>query len=350
MNKKLIILLFCFIIFISSGHSVVAFGPSSSELYNGIDVSEWQGNIDFSDVKQSGIDVVYIKSSQGDNYIDPYFNQHYQNAKANGLKIGFYHFLTAFTEDEAIEQARFFVSVINNYSADCRLAMDFEEFGNLSVSEINNISLAFLNTVTELTNKEVVIYSDAYNARNTFSRDLASQFPVWVADYGVDEPENGNWSSWIGFQYTNQGIIPGISGYVDRDYYTNEIFLSDSSTINVENTPTPSVNDNYIIVQRGDTLSQIAEMYNTSYEYLAQINNISNPNLIFVGQRIYVPSLDNSNVNDTSHILYIVKSGNTLTGISRLYDVSIQSIVELNDISNPNLIFAGQILRIPVIN
>ena len=90
--------------------------------------------------------------------------------------------------------------------------------------------------------------------------------------------------------------------------------------------------------------------YNTSYQYLAKINNISNPNLIFVGQRIYVPTLESSNKGDTSHILYVVKRGNTLTQISTLYDVSIQSIVDLNDIANPNLIFAGEILRIPTIN
>ena len=90
--------------------------------------------------------------------------------------------------------------------------------------------------------------------------------------------------------------------------------------------------------------------YNTSYQYLAKVNNISNPNLIYIGERIYIPSIDNSDLHDTSHMLYIVKRGNTLSQISRLYDVSIVSIADLNHIINPNLIFAGQILRIPVIN
>lgn len=347
MNKKLLILLFAIIVFFSSS-CVLAFEPSSPELHNGIDVSEWQGNIDFAEVKQAGIDVVYIKSSQGSNYVDPYFNEHYENAKANGLNIGFYHFLTAYTEEEAIEEARFFVSVINNYSSDCRLAMDFEEFGDLSVSEINEISMVFLDTVTSLTNKEVVIYSDAFNARDVFGPELASKYPVWVADYYVAEPANGNWSSWIGFQYTNQGEIPGISGYVDRDYFTDEIFLSDSSPVNVDNLPKPSTNENYIYVQRGDTLSAIAEMYNTSYLYLAKINNIPDPNLIYVCQKIYVPNLDDSALNDTSHVLYVIKYGNTLNMISKLFGVSLQSIIDLNGIVNPNLIFAGEILRIPV--
>ena len=352
MNKKLFLILCLFIccIIVSSFEKVLAFPASSSEIYDGIDVSEWQGNIDFAEVKASGIDIVYIKSSEGTNYIDPYFRSHYEDAAVNDLNIGFYHFLTASNVQEAKAEARFFSSVVNGFDSDCRLAMDFEVFDGLSVEEINNISFAFLSEVQNLTGKEVVVYSDAFNARETFSSSLASEYPVWVAEYGADEPEDGNWPTWFGFQYTNQGRIPGISTYVDRDFFTSDIFLSDNSTINVPDTSQPETNNNFVIVKRGNTLSQIALQYNTSYQYLAKINNISNPNLIFVGERIYVPTLTSSTKGDTSHVLYVVKRGNTLTQISRLYNVSIQSIVELNEIANPNLIFAGEILKIPTIN
>lgn len=69
--------------------------PSSEPRYQGVDVSDWQGYIDYRQVRESGIEVVYIKSSQGRNIKDPYFDINYENAKANGLKVGFYHFLTA---------------------------------------------------------------------------------------------------------------------------------------------------------------------------------------------------------------------------------------------------------------
>ena len=307
-------------------------------------------HLDFAEVKASGIDIVYIKSSEGDRYIDPYFRSHYNSAKENDLNIGFYHFLTATTETEAITQARFFSSVVNGLDSDCRLAMDFEVFDELGLSEINDISLAFLTEVENLTGKEVVIYSDAFNARTTFNNRLSSRYPIWVAEYGASEPSDGNWSTWIGFQYTNQGKVSGISSFVDRDYFTPDILLSDNSTITVPNSSIPSVNTDFVIVKRGDTLSQIALKYNTSYQYLAKINNIQNPNLIFVGERIYVPTLPTSNVRDTSHVLYVVKHSNTLTQISRLFGVSIDSIVQLNNIRNPDLIFAGEILRIPTIN
>ena len=278
MNKKLILIVCLFLacIFVSSFEKVLAFPASSGKLYNGIDVSEWQGNIDFAEVKSSGIDIVYIKSSEGNSYIDPFFKTHYNQAKQNGLNIGFYHFVTAKTEDEAITEARFFASVINGLDVDCRLAMDFEVFDGLSVREINNISIAFLSELENLTGKDVVIYSDAYNARVTFSSRLASRYPIWVAEYGSTEPANGNWSTWIGFQYTNQGRISGISSFVDRDYFTEDIFLSDNNTITVPNTPAPSVNTDFVIVKFGDTLSEIALKYNTSYQYLAKINDIAN--------------------------------------------------------------------------
>ena len=148
--------------------SVFATTASSNQIYEGMDVSNWQGYIDYNRVKNAGIDIMYIKSSQGNNIIDSYFKINYNNAKINGLKVGFYHFLTATNEREAIEQAEFFASVISNTSPDCKLAMDFEVFGDLSVEEINDISVAFLERVKAITGKEVIVYSDTYAAANIF--------------------------------------------------------------------------------------------------------------------------------------------------------------------------------------
>ena len=340
----LVVFLFCF------GMESQAFLPSSSATYNGIDVSEWQGQINFEGVKNSGIEVVYIRASEGYGYKDPDALRNYEGAKQNGLKVGFYHYLTAMNEEEALVQAEFFVSVVKGLQVDCRLAMDFEYFGDLSVDEINSISRAFLSEVKRLSGKETVIYSDAYNAKFTFSEELAQDYPIWVADYDVSEPGDGNWNSWVGFQYTDAGDIGGISGNVDRDYFTDGIFLEDSSSVPTDTVKDPENTSSYIIVQSEDTLSQIASQYNTSYQYLAKINDISNPNLIYVGQKIEVPNLKTSDINDTSHKLYIVKWGDTLSALSVKFGVTIDSIVNLNNIANPNLIYVGEILRIPTIN
>lgn len=87
-------LVFAFLLF-ANINMTYAITPSSNPQYQGIDVSDWQGYINYAQVRESGIEVVYIKASQGSNIKDPYFDINYENAKANGLKVGFYHFLTA---------------------------------------------------------------------------------------------------------------------------------------------------------------------------------------------------------------------------------------------------------------
>lgn len=330
---------------------VFAFPPSDEKIYQGIDVSEWQGRINFKEVAESGIEVVYIRASEGTSYIDPYFMDNYRGAKENGIRVGFYHFLTATTTEEAEREAKFFVSNIKGLEPDCKLAMDFEVFNGLGREEINRISKVFLEKVEELSGKECVIYSDASNARDVFDEELAKKYPIWVADYFVDEPaNNGKWDSWVGFQYSDKGRIKGISGNVDRDRFTGGIFLSDTSSIPNDTTSNPEQNFKEIVIKRGDTLSKIAKEYNTSYQYLAKINNISNPNRIYVGEKIKVPVLEDEKIHDTSHRLYIVKRGDTLTKIAREYRLTVKEIVELNDISNPNRIYVGEILRVSTIN
>ena len=120
---------------------------------------------------------------------------------------------TARDTQEAIREAQHFVSVISGTSPDCRLCMDIEDISGLSISTVNDIAFAFLQEVERLSGKEVVIYANASTARNILSPDLAEQYPIWVANYGVNEPEdNGKWDSWVGFQYTSTGSIAGING------------------------------------------------------------------------------------------------------------------------------------------
>lgn len=350
MVKKIFSIILLIVILMSM-IPVFAFPPSDEKIYQGIDVSEWQGRINFKEVAESGIEVVYIRASEGTSYIDPYFMDNYRGAKENGIRVGFYHFLTATTTEEAEREAKFFVSNIKGLEPDCKLAMDFEVFNGLGREEINRISKVFLEKVEELSGKECVIYSDASNARDVFDEELAKKYPIWVADYFVDEPaNNGKWDSWVGFQYSDKGRIKGISGNVDRDRFTGGIFLSDTSSIPNDTTSNPEQNFKEIVIKRGDTLSKIAKEYNTSYQYLAKINNISNPNRIYVGEKIKVPVLEDEKIHDTSHRLYIVKRGDTLTKIAREYRLTVKEIVELNDISNPNRIYVGEILRVSTIN
>ena len=331
------------------GKTGLAFGPSSELLYDGIDVSQWQGNINFEAVSQSGIEVVYIKSSEGYS-VDPYFETNYKKATDAGLKVGVYHYVTATTVEEAQSEAAFFVSNLEGKTIDCRLAMDFEYFGNLSRNQINEIGLAFLQTVESLSGKEVVVYSDTSNAINIWDETIA-QYPLWVAEYGVESPQaNGTWLDWVGFQYSDTGIISGIDGSsVDLDYFTDGIFLSDVSTpvssVPEEQKPSnPSESSTLVTtytVQSGDTLSEIAARYGTTVNELMSLNGISNPNLIYPGEVLRI----RGNVSG-SVATYTVQSGDTLSEIAARYGTTVNRLVSLNGISNLDLIYPGEVLRI----
>lgn len=340
--KKLCIITVICIIAVST--KVLAIGPASNTIYQGIDVSEWQGEINFQQVANSGIQIVYIKSSEGTSYIDPYFETNYQKARENNLKVGVYHYVIARNIEEAEQEATFFSSVISGKEIDCRLAIDFESFGELSVEQINQISLAFLRKLQQLTEKEMVVYSNTNDARNIFNQELANQYPLWVAEYGTEEPGyNGKWNVWIGYQYTDRGIINGIRGYVDRDQFTKEIFLSDSSAIPNNTGIDPNNSNITYIVQSGNTLKQIASMYGTTVENIVRLNNIQNQNLIYIGQELIIP-----NVNEKTSTIqtYTVQRGDTLNKIAVRYGTTVENIVILNNITNPNLIYPGETLTI----
>ena len=232
--------------------------------------------------------------------------------------------------------------------------MDYEVFGGLSVEETNEIARAFLETTKRLTNKEVIIYSDLSNAQSRFSRELAENYQLWIAYYSGTERLEGlrtNWDNYIGLQYTDRGRVNGINGAVDRDNFTEEIFLDESTQVPQIENPTEITNTQTIsyTVQRGDTLFAIARRYGTTVDEIANINSIANPNLIYPGEVLKIPTnstTEGEETRGTGDIIYTVQRGDTLSKIVREYNVSVAHIVELNDIENPNLIFPGQKLRI----
>lgn len=330
-------------LFFAFGSAVLAIEPSSDVIYDGIDVSEWQGNINFKKVKESGIKVVYIRAGQGFNYEDAKFERNYEEAKKQGLKVGAYHYVTAKNEEEAKKQAKFFVSLIGNKEIDCKLAMDYEYFSDLSKGEINKVAITFLREVQSLSGKEVIVYSDAYNASNTFEGEV-TDYPLWIAEYGVEQPENnGDWKYWEGFQYTDIGRVSGISGNVDKDKYTEDILLEDNTKIPSVEKPEHKTEDRIIYkIKWGDTLTGIAKTYNTTVRNLVEINNIKNPNLIYAGETIVVSY---NHINSTRKT-YKVKWGDTLSEIAIKYNVTVEYLVEVNKIRNPNLIYVGETLII----
>ncbi len=347
MIKKLVCILIVSIavLITITSKPTLAFGPSSNTIYKGIDVSEWQGDIDFKKVKEAGIEIVYIRAGQGFTYEDEKFERNYTEAKKNGLKVGVYHYVTARSEEEARTQARFFASMLTNKTIDCKLAMDFEYFPGLTKSEINKISLAFLKELEKVYGEKTIVYSNAYNASSTFNKEVA-KYPLWIAQYEVSEPENdGTWKSWQGYQYTSSGRVNGIDGNVDRDEYTKDILLDKKVTIPPVEKPEYKGEDRIVyLIKPGDTLSEIAQKYNTTVAHLVEINQIDNPNLIYIGDKIIVSC--NCNEGKKVERTIKIKPGDTLSEIAQEYNTTVKDLVRINNIENPDLIYSGAILRV----
>ena len=130
----------------------------------------------------------------------------------------------------------------------------------------------------------------------------------------------------------NRVLLAGINSWINK---------SDVEIISVSSAPIQSPATNTYTVRSGDTLSSIAAKFGTSYQTLASLNGISNPNLIYVGQVLRV----NGSANAGS-VYYTVRAGDNLSSIASRYGTSYQSIASLNGLANPNLIYAGQTLKI----
>lgn len=206
----------------------LALSPDSDRLYDGIDVSVYQGEIDFDEVKRAGIKVVYIRAGYGVGNEDEFFRRNTEGAREAGLRFGFYFYVTARTPYEAELQGRYFASLISGTGYDCRPAMDFEEYSGLSHMEIRQIGLSFIRALEERTRHLPLLYTDAYAASLVWGSDF-SRYPLWVADYGPVEPDvTGNtWKGWAGFQYSDSGHVSGIDDRVDLDKFTRAVFLTE---------------------------------------------------------------------------------------------------------------------------
>ena len=341
--KRILSFLLVLLVMISASVlHVSAISADTDEVFSGIDVSVYQGDIDFEQVKNSGIEVVYIRAGYGFSVTDPKFEENYTNATKAGLKCGAYYFVTARNTEQAYLQATRFAELISGKTFAARPAMDFEEFGSLGKNGINIVGLAFMQKLRELTGIVPILYTDAYNASETWDWNFA-QFPLWVADYSAEEPyvTSNIWQSYAGFQYSDRGEIPGIYGNVDLDRFTSSVFLNGANEV----TPTKSPDAIRYTVKRGDTLWGIAKKFGVTVSAVVNANNIRNPNLIYVGEVFIIPHM--TSAESFGYTLYTVRRGDTLWGISRNFGTSINSIVTLNGIENPNLIYAGEVFKIP---
>ena len=187
----------------------------------GIDVSKWQGNIDFEKVKSAGASFVMIRigsqrQSGNDIYIDEYFKENIKKAHDAGLKVGVYFYSTATTKDEAIRHANWVIKILDGESLDLPIAFDWENWANfntykISFYDLNSISESFIKEV-EANGYKGMLYSSKFYLETIWTNKNNS--PVWLAHYTNKTDYKGDYVIW---QSCNNGKIDGISGNVDID-------------------------------------------------------------------------------------------------------------------------------------
>lgn len=184
----------------------------------GIDVSNNNGAIDFNKVKNSGVEVVYIKATEGISFTDAYLKTNYDKAKAVGLKVGFYHFLR---KNNPVAEAKYFLQATSGLEADCIYICDIEG-GNWDVSQASNAVRQFADYLLGQ-GKQVGIYTGDYFYRDNLNSTV-NDLPLWVANYGASKPMASNYAGW---QYSEKGQVPGISTNVDINEFREDILIQE---------------------------------------------------------------------------------------------------------------------------
>ncbi len=183
---------------------------------NGIDVSQWQGDIDWKAVKSAGIEYAILRAGYGREISqkDTCFDKNYAGCKAAGIPCGAYWYSYATSEEEAKKEAAVCIEVLKGKQFEYPIYYDVEEKRILSLGKdkVSAIINAFCGEL-EKDGYFVGVYMSAYPLGNLTSKDVRSRYAVWVAHYGVIKPcYSGAYGIW---QKSSNGTITGIAGNVD---------------------------------------------------------------------------------------------------------------------------------------
>ena len=196
---------------------------SQSSGNRGIDVSKYQGNIDWGAVAASGINFAIIRvgyrgSSSGALVQDPYFKKNISGATKAGIKVGLYFFTQAVNEAEAVEEASMAMSLASGYKVTYPIFIDTESASNgrangLSKSARTAVVKAFCQTIRNGGYKAGVYASKSWYA-NQLNASALNGYCIWVAQYNSSCTYSGKYDMW---QYSSKGSVSGIKGNVDMN-------------------------------------------------------------------------------------------------------------------------------------
>ena len=308
-------------------------------MLKGIDISKWQAGIDLSKIDT---DFVICKATEGVGYTDKNCDSFYQQAKSLGKKLGVYHFARPDLGNTAAAEADWFIKETKGYHKEAMLILDWES-GDLTNSRW---AKAWLDRVYEKTGVKPLIYMSAsVLKRADWSSVANADYGLWVASYGTNDGTAQKsvfnnyplkyWSFYALWQYTSKGRLNGYNGNLDLNYFSGNSSAWDKYA---GGKPSTSTSTSKPLEKSVEELAKevIAGKYGngdarkkalgTRYdEVQARVNKI-----LGVNNKVY----------------YTVQKNDNLTKIAKKYGTTVNQLVAWNNIANPNLIYAGQKLRV----
>jgi GH25 family lysozyme M1 (1,4-beta-N-acetylmuramidase) len=342
-----------------------------------IDVSRHQQFINWPFVA-ANIQAAMIKIGGSDDglYTDSKAVTNAIGARSAGMAVGFYYFLGGVhTIAEEVQQIKNSINEIGGLRPGEPFALDWEK------RRAGHDEVGYLTAIVEALIRggmpSPFIYMNLNYVRTQNWINLVNRgCPLWVAAWGDNDdipetqeiPSSDEWKQWDMWQYTSISNVPGIAGRVDQNEFRGDVErfktfggrsgLSVPESVNVATPIPPQNNITEYTVIAGDTLSGIAPRYGVSWQQLYALNRdrISNPNKIYVGQKLRTPGASMAPATQPQHPApapheHIVQNGENLSVIAAKYGLpSWQTLYDLNAAiigNDPNLIKPGQRLRLP---
>lgn len=318
-------------------------------ILRGIDVSRWQGNINWNLVKESGISFAILKAGGSDEgiYIDPTFEKYYAGAKAAGIPVGAYYYVGPLctSQEAGIADAKRFLDIMKGKTFEYPVYIDLESTNPPEKRGATDATIAFCEYM-ENNGYFVGIYaSDVSGFCDRLDLNRLSAYSKWVARYGSKPQYVSSYDMW---QYNSTGRVSGIIGDVDMDYcYKDFPEIIKAAGLNgfpKQNTAPPSEKPVETPKKTIDELAKevIDGKWGNDPERAKRLT-AAGYDAAAVQKRVNQILQEQAK---PTYKTYVVRSGDTLTAIARLYGTTVQKIAADNNIKNANLIYPGQVLKI----
>jgi LysM repeat protein/GH25 family lysozyme M1 (1,4-beta-N-acetylmuramidase) len=343
---------------------------------HGIDVSGWQAGIDLAAVPS---DFVIIKATGGTSFVNPECDTQFQGARRAGRRTGVYHFAHEVgCAGSAVDEANHFVDSIQGYlDGRTLLVLDFEGDNQLDTGWAKT----WLDTVHARTGVKPLIYLNGAALKGAdWAQVWAGDYGLWLAWYAVSTATQG-YNDYTGtpidevtppfpcamWQFTSTARLDGYGASLDANVFYGDgaawdAYCSPSGA--PVKAPAPKAAPNPVqppapaprpapaavakcIVEAGDTLGGIARQFGVDLGALIAVNEISDPDRIYPGQVLVLPgkAAPSPSVH-SGPAQCVVEAGDSVSAIARQFGVSASAIISLNNLADPDLIYPGQVLRL----